>query len=416
MKKFFKIVTLGCRANQYESAVYKEQMERFGGIFTNIDEKADFFILNSCYVTEKASKTSLNVLKKFLSKNKKAKVFVTGCFLLSEKVLHLKKNKRIFFIPNEKKENIVRDIFNDKNLKFQLTKFPSHTRAFVKIQDGCNNFCSYCVIPFSRGRSRSRKIEDILFEVKNLVKNGYKEIVLTGINIGDFRDGNKRLKDLVKEMDEIKDLKRIRLSSIAPDQIDEELKKTILNGNKTMPSMHIVLQSGSNRILKLMGRGYTKEIFLEKINSFKENNKDFTITTDIIVGFPGEEDEDFEESLNIVKRENFLKVHIFPFSKRKNTKAYNFKKIPSKIIFERKNILLEEAANKAFELRQKYVGKRKKILVEDKKKLHFFGHSNNFLLVKLLGKSFIKNEFFDVLLCGNKKEYLEGKVLDEDRD
>ncbi len=218
----------------------------------------------------------------------------------------------------------------------------TQTRAFVKIQDGCNSFCSYCIIPYVRGRSKSRTLQEIEKEVRGLVQNGIREVVLTGINIGDFdgqdETGSTRLCHAVELLDQIEGLDRIRISSIDPDEVDDELLNVIQKSSKLCASMHIVLQAGSNWILKRMNRKYTRQMFFQTIDRLKAVSKDFTFTTDIIVGFPGERECDFEETLEVMREVKFAKVHMFPYSKRERTKAASFSdSVSPDTMKERKN-------------------------------------------------------------------------------
>ncbi len=228
---------------------------------------------------------------------------VTGCYAERKPGTVKDLEGVTLVVPNKNKEKLVEEIFPDEEVpEFSIKRFESHTRAFLKVQDGCNSFCTYCIIPYVRGRSRSRTVADIVKEAETLVSNGYKEIVLTGINIGDF-DGNApegekpdRLADLVRAVDAVPGLERLRVSSIDPDEVDADLADAVLNGIHTSHSMHVVLQSGSNVILKRMNRKYTRQIFLDTVDRLKAANPDFTFTTDIIVGFPGETDHDFQDA------------------------------------------------------------------------------------------------------------------------
>ena len=261
MKKY-KVITLGCRSNQYESQAFADQLKKKGYLEAKEGESADLCIVNTCTVTESADKRSLYQIRKVARDFSPEKLVVTGCLAERSKKELEKLPEVTHVVSNRQKENLLPEVFPEKEWpEFQIERFEAHTRAFVKIQDGCNSYCSYCVIPFVRGPSRSKKVFDILHEIEGLVENGYKEVVLTGINIGDF-DGDQappvRLADLIRQVDKIPGLERIRISSIDPDEVDDELLDAIIYGKKTAPSMHIVLQSGSNLILKRMRRKYTK--------------------------------------------------------------------------------------------------------------------------------------------------------------
>jgi threonylcarbamoyladenosine tRNA methylthiotransferase MtaB len=327
-QKKFKILTLGCRTNQYESQAYNDQLGGMGYTPASEGEIADLCIVNTCTVTESADSHSRHAIRQLVRDHPGAKVVVTGCMAERQPELIREIEGVSHVVSNLDKENLISQLFPEEETpEFSIKNFDAHTRAFVKVQDGCNSFCTYCIIPYVRGRSRSRTLKDILQEIENLVSNGYKEIVLTGINIGDF-DGNPsegmpptRLADLVRAVDRIPGLERIRVSSIDPDEIDDDLTDAILNGQKTCHSMHVVLQSGSNIILKRMNRKYTRQVFLETIERLRQAAPDFTVTTDIIVGFPGETDADFDETLDVMRQVQFAKVHMFPYSDRPRTRA-----------------------------------------------------------------------------------------------
>lgn len=404
MKKF-KIVTLGCRTNQYESQGYTDQLNQMGYSKAQEEEAADLCIVNTCTVTSGADSSSRHEIRKLLKNNPNARIAVTGCMAESAPQDILALGANILLVPNAKKETLVAELFPDveKLPEFQIHHFDAHTRAFVKVQDGCNSFCTYCIIPYVRGRSRSRQIPEIVREVEGLVRNGYKEVVITGINVGDF-DGGGKLADLVRAVDRVEGLKRLRISSIDPDEVDEDLTDAVLNGKHTAPSMHIVLQAGSNVVLKRMNRKYTKQMFLETVEMLVQRRPDFTFTTDVIVGFPGETEADFEETCELVRRIRFAKVHMFPYSPRERTRAAQYpNQIDEKTMKRRKNELLRLAEKTAFELRSQFVGKKMEVLLESEQ----FGHTANFLPV-IVQKQGRPNEMVQVELVENSAEGLIG--------
>lgn len=407
MKKF-KVVTLGCRTNQYESQGYTDQLLQMGYKAAQEGEEADLCIVNTCTVTEGADSSSRHQVRNLLKEHPKARVAVTGCMAESAPDVLRSIDSRLELIPNLEKEQLIEKLFPDvENLpEFQIQGFEAHTRAFVKVQDGCNSFCTYCIIPYVRGRSRSRQISEVVAEVKQLVKNGYKEVVLTGINVGDF-DGGGRLVDLVRAVDAVEGLERLRISSIDPDEVDEDLADAVLNGRVTCPSMHIVLQAGSNAILKRMNRKYTRQIFLDTVQKMVAAQPDFTVTTDVIVGFPGESDADFEETCSLVRQVRFAKVHMFPYSPRKRTRAALYpNKVAPEVIQKRKQELLRLAELTAFELREQFVGRVMPVLIESDGE----GHTPNFLRVKGIENS-KQNEIVQVLLVKNEPDGLVGKKI-----
>lgn len=374
----------------------------------NDGEEADVCIINTCTVTDGADRSSRHEIRRIQRENPKARIAVTGCMVESASDAILKIGSDILTVKNQEKETLVNQLFPEEELpEFQIKTFDGHTRAFVKVQDGCNSFCTYCIIPYVRGRSRSRTIESILEEVKGLIKTGYQEIVLTGINVGDF-DGGGTLADLVRSVDAIDGVRRLRISSIDPDEVNDALLSAVIYGKNTCPSMHLVLQSGSNVILKRMNRKYTKQIFLETFYRLKDKNENFTATTDVIVGFPGETEADFEETLHIVREVEFAKVHIFPYSPRKRTRAALYpNQVAQEIIQKRKAILSKAAEHAAFSLRNRFLGKTMQVLVEEGNE----GHTDNFLRVKIEGTRVLPNTIVTCQMIENSPDGLVGKVL-----
>lgn len=415
-KKKFKVVTLGCRTNQYESQAYYDQLSALGYIPADNGEAADICIVNTCTVTESADSSSRHEIRQLARQNPGARIAVTGCF--AERQPDLIKNLEgvTHIIANKDKETLVDALFPDKEVpEFSIKHFEAHTRAFVKVQDGCNSFCTYCIIPYVRGRSRSRSIEEVLREVEGLVANGYKEVVLTGINIGDFDGGKKEgeppdsLADLVRAIDKVHGLERLRISSIDPDEVNEDLLDAVIHGRHTCPSMHIVLQAGSNVILKRMNRKYTRQIFMNTVDRLLAACPDFTFTTDVIVGFPGETESDFQETLEVMHEVKFAKVHMFPYSERPRTRAALMpNKISPEVIKQRKQEVLRVSEQIAFDLRQHFVGRRMTILTESTDQS---GHTDNFLQVKIEGGKFDPNRLVEVDLVENTPTGLIGRPV-----
>ncbi|MBB65259.1 MAG: tRNA (N(6)-L-threonylcarbamoyladenosine(37)-C(2))-methylthiotransferase MtaB [Waddliaceae bacterium] len=423
-KKKYKVLSLGCRTNQYEGQGFQAQLEGLGYEAVGENEQADFCIVNTCTVTASADSHSRHAIRRLARENPGAELLVTGCMVEGEG-----QKEKIAFIEgvsgvysNLTKEDMLQKHFVDENVpEFSIKNFDAHTRAFVKIQDGCNSFCTYCVIPYVRGRSRSREMGPIVDEVHELVANGYKEIVLTGINIGDFDGGKKKgekadsLADLIRVVDDVPGVERIRVSSIDPDEIDDELLDVILHGKHTCHSMHIVLQAGSNVVLKRMNRKYTRQMFLESVDRLYAASPDFTVTTDIIVGFPGETEQDFQETLEVMREVNFAKVHMFPYSDRPRTRANLYpNKVPVEIIKKRKQILLKEAEHASFSLREKFIGRKMWVLTEtgDKERPgEIMGHTENFLPVWLPSQDYLSNELVEVELVENIPDGFIGKPV-----
>jgi len=418
----FKIVTLGCRTNQYESQAYRDQLLAMGYLPAEEDEPADVCIVNTCTVTESADSSSRHAIRQLIRENADASVVVTGCSAEGQPDAIKKISDRVQLVPNKEKENLLSLVFPEKEWpEFSIKNFEAHTRAFLKVQDGCNSFCTYCVIPYVRGRSRSRTVEEIIQEAKELIQNGFKEIVLTGINIGDFDGGLPkeetpvRLAELVRLIDQLPGLKRLRLSSIDPDEVDDDLCDAIMQGKNTCYSMHIVLQSGSNIILKRMNRKYTRQMFFETIERLLAASPDFTFTTDVIVGFPGETELDFKETLDVMRQVKFSKVHMFPYSDRPRTKsALMPNKVPHNVIKERKQEILRLAEELSYELREAFIGRRMVVLTESADTSHpgrITGHTANFLQVVIDDPTLIPNQLVEVELIANTPQGLIGRPL-----
>jgi threonylcarbamoyladenosine tRNA methylthiotransferase MtaB len=409
-QKKYKVVTLGCRTNQYESQAYIDQLNSLGYTEASDEEKADICIVNTCTVTASADKRSLYQIRKLRREYDPKRLVVTGCLAERGADQILKIEGVTDLVPNKNKETLLKRVFPEEEWpEFKIEQFEAHTRAFVKIQDGCNSYCSYCVIPFVRGRSRSKSVDEILREIEGLVENGYKEVVLTGINIGDFDGGTPenptRLSTLVRLVDKIPGIERIRISSIDPDEIDDDLLEAVIRGKKTCHSMHIVLQSGSNLTLKRMRRKYTKQEFLDAVKRLSQESSDFTFTTDIIVGFPGESEEDFEETLELVREVRFAKVHMFPYSDRPKTRASRMPhKLDAETIDLRRQKLLKLADEVAFDLRQESVGRTFDVLLENQN----MGHTNHFLPVIVSGATLRPNEIIRVVCTDNQADALIG--------
>lgn len=422
MSKKYRIMTLGCRTNQYESQAYRDQLHELGYSEAKEGEQAELCVLNSCTVTAQADKSSLQGVKQLIKKNPKAKILVTGCATegKGKKELIESLGDQVLVTLNKEKENLLKSAFSEKDLpEFSIKQFEAHTRAFVKVQDGCNSFCSYCVIPYVRGRSRSRRLEPILEEVHALVANGYKDIVLTGINIGDFDGGVKsgeescNLAQLVREVDKIDGVKRLRISSIDPDEVDDDLVDAVLNGKNTCHSMHVVLQSGSNAILKRMNRKYTRQMFFDSIDYLKSKSPSFTFTTDVIVGFPGETEFDHQETLEAIEEVGFIKVHMFPYSKRERTKAAEYTDhVDKQTMQRRKQEVLRRAEQVAFERQKEFLGQKVNVLIESKESdSKSFGHSENFLPVWVEKQGLRSNEMYTVELVENTPSGLVGRLI-----
>jgi threonylcarbamoyladenosine tRNA methylthiotransferase MtaB len=397
-KKRFKIAALGCRTNQYEAQAFRDQLLTLGYEEAQEGQQADICIVNTCTVTKSADERSRHQIRSLNRDNPDSKIYVTGCMTEKQAPALLNIGGVAGVVKNKDKENLLKFAFPEQAIpEFKIERFEAHTRAFVKVQDGC-----------------SRRLQSILDEVQGLVKNGFYEIVLTGINIGDYdgapSEGEEpvRLSTLTKAVSAIEGVRRLRISSIDPDEVDDELIEVIKNSTNCVPSMHIVLQSGSNTVLKRMRRKYTVQQFFDTVDRLKSAIPSFTFTTDIIVGFPGETPEEFQETLDVMDRVGFLKVHMFPYSKREGTLAARMPNhLDSVTVQSRKQTLLEKAEKLSFIERQPYVGQILEVLVES----HNFGHTENFLPVQIEGTLLEKNQFVKVQIVENQKEALTGVVV-----
>lgn len=327
------ICSLGCKVNIYESELVTNILKNNNYTVVDFEDKADIYIINTCSVTNESDKKSRKMINRAKKNNPTAIIIVMGCYsqvnaedIDADIVLGNKDKSKIVeiieeYIKTKQKKKIIYDLTKVDFEKMEITNFDSHTRAFVKIQDGCNAFCSYCIIPYVRGRVRSKDPEDVIKEVTTLVEKGYKEIVLTGIHTGRYgTDINTNLEELLNKLVNIPNIYRIRLSSIEINEITPGIKD-LLKENKVMAKhLHIPLQSGSNKILKLMNRRYNKEEFLSMVDNLRDI-PDISLTTDLIVGFPNEDEEEFNETIDTLKKIGFTKIHTFPYSKRKGTPA-----------------------------------------------------------------------------------------------
>ena len=328
------IYSLGCKVNIYESEYVIDLLKNHGYEIVSFDEEADIYIINTCSVTNEADRKSRKIIREAKRRNSDAIVIVMGCYsqvndVLADIVIGNKDKSKILDYIEEymlnrksiKKIYNLRDGCSFENMS--ISNFDNHTRAFVKIQDGCNAFCSYCIIPYTRGSIRSKNFADVINEVINLVNNGYKEIVLTGIHTGRYGMdlGNVNLEMLLRKLVSINGIYKIRLSSIEINEITPGIIDLIKNNEKMAKHLHIPIQSGSDKILKSMNRRYDTKYFIDRVNEIKNSISDISITTDLIVGFPGENDDDFEETINTIKRIGFTKIHTFPYSIRKGTPA-----------------------------------------------------------------------------------------------
>ena len=410
--KTFLIKTLGCKVNSYESEFMRNLLLDNG--YNEVESNADICIINSCTVTNTADNKSKQVINNIKKNNPNAIVIACGCFcqfrkdtigeLINADIIIGNRNKsKILKYIKEYESNKKRIIdFYDMELQdfedMEIKKFETHHRAFIKIEDGCNNFCSYCIIPYVRGRVRSKDFNKCIMEVNDLVISGHKEIVLSGIHTGMYNSNSKRLSDLINEMSKIELLKRIRLSSVEIVELDDGMMNIIKNNDKFVSHLHIPLQSGCDKILKSMNRRYDTKYFTDKVNQIRSYRKDISLTTDVIVGFPGETEEDFKETYEYCKNIKFAKIHVFPYSDRNGTVASKMtNKVPRNIVKERARRLIELSNKLENEYYNSYIGKNVSVLIEEKKDDYFLGFTDNYIPIKVKG-NYKTNEIYKIKL------------------
>ncbi len=398
----FYIYTLGCKVNTYESNVMIDAMKN-AGYKEAKEEFADIYIINTCTVTNAADHKSLKMIHHAMKQNPSAIIVVVGCMsqVSKEKVEEIEGvdiilgnvNKSLIanyieeYVKNKQRLEDVRSL---KKISFETMKLNNfnRTRAFVKIQDGCNNFCSYCIIPYTRGDVRSKKREDVLEEIESLVKNGHREIVLTGIHTGNYgaEFQNYDFANLLSELVMIDGLERLRISSIEMNELNDRVLKIMEENDVLVDHLHIPLQSGSDTILKLMNRKYLTQDFIKKIEEIRKIRPEISITTDVIVGFPGETEELYQETIQTIKKIGFTKIHVFPYSRRKGTVADTMEnQIPEEVKKRRVKELLLLSKQLEETYFKKFIGKNVTFIPEVLKDGYLIGHTGNYLLVKKRG-------------------------------
>ncbi len=432
MKKI-AVNTLGCKNNQIESSIIKEDFTSIGYEIVDFSEAADIYIINTCSVTEKSDKTSKYFIRQAKRINPKAKIIVTGCYaqIAAQELEEIDDVNLV--LGNVEKHNIldyikyfygdskvhVRDIM--KHRVFDFDKFASHlgrTRSFLKIQDGCNNRCTYCIIPYARGKSRSNKPENIINEINSLTNKGFKEIVITGIHLGqwglDFAP-KVFLYNLINKVEKINNLKRYRIGSLNPTEFDDELINTFTNSEKFCRHLHISLQSANNEILKAMQRDYNVEKYTALIYKLKEKMPDLAIGCDIIVGFPGETDDMFNQTYENLKQLPISYLHVFSYSQRKGTPAYDMpNQVPHKVKKQRNKILTELATQKGKSFKQSFINKEMEILIEksrDKATGMLKGLTGNYITVLIDSQSNLTNEIVKVKIIDISGDNLIAKII-----
>ena len=398
---------LGCKVNAYETEAMEQLLEAAGYEIVSFEEKADVYVINTCSVTNVADKKSRQMLHRAKAKNPDAVVVAAGCYVqaAADKLredaavdLIIGNNRKADLVPlleawfagKEIRESITDLAGSNEYEKLHINKQAEHTRAFIKVQDGCNQFCSYCIIPYTRGRVRSRRPEDVEEEVKILAEEGYKEIVLTGIHLTsygiDFKDEGIDFLTLIKRLHEIDGIERIRFGSLEPRVITEEFASELSRLPKICPHFHLSLQSGCDATLKRMNRKYDTATYEAGCKLIRKYFTHPAITTDVIVGFPGETEEEFEATKEFLERIHFYEMHIFKYSKRKGTKAAVMPdQVPEQVKTERSKVLLALAQEMSEEFREYYVGRPEEILLEETDEIagnvYFTGYTKEYVKI-----------------------------------
>lgn len=435
--------TLGCKVNFYDTEAIWQLFKKDGYEQVEFDQTADVYLINTCTVTNTGDKKSRQIIRRAVRRNPNAIVAVTGCYAQTsaaeileipgvDLVIGTQDREKILPLVDEiqaKREpiNAVRNIMKTRTFEeLDVPSFNGHTRAFLKIQEGCNNFCTFCIIPWSRGLSRSREPQSVLAQARQLVAAGYKEIVLTGIHTGGYGDDmeNYRLSDLMEELDKVEGLERIRISSIEASQIDDKMLDVLKRSTKMCRHFHIPLQAGDDSVLKRMRRKYTTAEFAEKIARIREAMPDVAITTDVIVGFPGETDEMYQNGYDFMKNIGFSEMHVFPYSQRTGTPAARMDdQVDEEIKNARVHELIELSEKMQLEYAQKFIGEVVDVIPEKNEKGTYpqgfvGGHSDNYLTIVFEGSQELQGQLCRVKITEAGANECRGqllRVLDEVR-
>lgn len=398
----------GCKVNQYETNAMMQKMIEAGYKVVDFETKADIYIINTCTVTNMADKKSRQMLRRVKEINPEAILVAVGCYaqVAKEKLEQIpeidlilginEKNDIVKYVEQASKNTYVSDVLHQTEfLDFGDVTYTEKTRAVIKVQDGCNQFCSYCIIPYARGRIRSRKPESVIKEITDVAKEGIKEVVITGIHIASYgKDFNTeyRLIDLLEEIQKVDGIQRIRLGSLEPTLITEEFVTRLKKLSKICDHFHLSLQSGCNETLKRMNRKYTTDQFRHVVELLRNAYPEVHLTTDVIVGFPGETEEEFNKTYEFLKEIKFYKMHVFKYSPRSGTVAAKMpNQIDGNIKEERSNKLIELSDENEKEYNQKYIGKEVEVLLEEREGEYLKGHTTNYMVVKMKTNENLEN-------------------------
>lgn len=419
------IQSLGCKVNLYESEYITDQFQKAGYEIVPFQEIADVYIINTCSVTNTSDVKSRKVIHQAIRRNPDACIVAIGCFIEANHDYHedgvdilfgnANKSKVLEYVERywqtKQKANYFVTPIPEKFDDMTMSTFLGRTRAFIKIQDGCENFCSYCIIPYVRGKCRSKNFQTVLEEIQNYVQHGYKEVVLTGIHTGNYGvDLGTDFAALLREIVKINGLVRLRISSIEITELTDEVLQIIRDNDVIVDHLHIPLQAGSDKILRLMNRKYDLAYFKQKMEQIREIRPDISLTTDIIVGFPSETEEDFQDTLSFVREVQFSKVHVFPYSRRSGTVAADMaEQVPGDVKKDRVRRLLALSKELETEYMKKFIGKTLPVLMEVNRTDYSLGHTSNYLLVKVPGE-YQSEDLVDVTITDVSYPYCLGEV------
>ena len=425
MNKKIAFHTLGCKLNYSESSTIAREFIENGYHKVSFDEYADYYVLNTCTVTENANKECRKIINKIRRKNSNAHILVTGCYaqLKPQEISSIPGVNTV--VSNSNKQNIFKILNNesfqndicyseiDSKSFFKSYSSSDRTRSFLKIQDGCDYKCTFCTIPMARGNSRNQSIKDTITEAKTIINSGVNEIVLTGVNIGDFgKTTGENFLDLLEALEKINIDFRIRISSIEPNLLTKKIIDFICNSSKIVPHLHIPLQSGSKKILKLMKRRYNKDKYYDRINYLKKKNPDICIGADVIVGFPGEDDNDFFETYDFIKSMDLSYLHVFSYSNRENTKSINMlNQNDPKIIKERSFTLRDYSKRINLQFIKSQLFKNKNVLFETYKDGYLYGLTENYIKSKIPGNKKHINKISKIQLVDIENNQAIGRVI-----
>ena len=407
--------TLGCKVNQYETNAMMQKMIEAGYEVVDFETKADIYIINTCTVTNMADKKSRQMLRRVKEINPEAILVAVGCYaqVAKEKLEQIpeidlilginEKNDIVKYVEQASKNTYVSDVLHQTEfLDFGDVTYTEKTRAVIKVQDGCNQFCSYCIIPYARGRIRSRKPESVIKEITDVAKEGIKEVVITGIHIASYgKDFNTeyRLIDLLEEIQKVDGIQRIRLGSLEPTLITEEFVTRLKKLSKICDHFHLSLQSGCDETLKRMNRKYTTDQFRHVVELLRNAYPEVHLTTDVIVGFPGETEEEFNKTYEFLKEIKFYKMHVFKYSPRSGTVAAKMpNQIDGNVKEERSNKLIELSDKNEKEYNQQYIGKEVEVLLEEREGEYLKGHTTNYMVVKMKTNENLENTIQKVVV------------------